>query len=287
MTCKSDDREGAKRRDAPRIGRQHTLLGPPMTITKLALIATAMVAAAIGVSACSTSTPAGQTTGGASKPASTSSSAPAGTPGADQGGSCQVNPATAPMRTAGPYEPVPEDGRISVALSGISSGIVTPGSAPTEVDVTLCNNSAVAYPKIGVVVVLEHCSCATVPSAMPKGTVERFDPATGGWTQLEHSVMGTGMDYLGTYSNVQELPKGKAVTLRYRIALDASMSEGKGGVSATAVVADSPPIQIGKADLPFKVSTGPTTPFNGPTPTPRQTVLPFAGLTYPTGASRW
>jgi hypothetical protein len=31
------------------------------------------------------------------------------------------------------------------------------------------------------------------------------------------------MDYLGGFSNMQELPKGKAVTLRYRIALDASM----------------------------------------------------------------
>jgi hypothetical protein len=54
------------------------------------------------------------------------------------------------------------------------------------------------------------------------------------------------MDYLGGFTDVQELPKGKAVTLRYRIALDAWMTEGKGGVEATAVMPD-PLVQIGKA----------------------------------------
>jgi hypothetical protein len=175
---------------------------------------------------------------------------------------------------------VPAADRVSVTLSGIASGVVTPGGAPIEVDVTLCNNSAVAYPKVGVVLVLQRCTCAP-GMGITQGTVERFDPATGDWTKMKYPAMGTGMDYVGTYPDVEALPKGRAVTYRYRITLDASMTDGKGGVSATAVDADGPPTQIGKADLPFTVSTGPTTPSNGPVPPSRQTVLPFAGLTHP------
>jgi hypothetical protein len=37
------------------------------------------------------------------------------------------------------------------------------------------------------------------------------------------------------------------------------------------------PIQLGKADLPFTVSTQPTNPSSAPSS--RQTVLPFTGLT--------
>ena len=85
------------------------------------------------------------------------------------------------------------------------------------------------------------------------------------------------MDYLGGINDVLELPKGKAVTLRYRVALDASMTDGNGAVEATAVIPD-PLVQIGKADLAFTVSKESTTPSN---PAPRQTVLPFTGLTYP------
>jgi hypothetical protein len=86
--------------------------------------------------------------------------------------------------------------------------------------------------------------------SIPKGTVERFDEATGGWIQMEHPAAGTGMDYLGAYSNVQELPRGKTVTLRYRVALDASMTSGEGGVEAVAVTPE-PLVQIGNADLAF------------------------------------
>jgi DNA-binding beta-propeller fold protein YncE len=143
--------------------------------------------------------------------------------------------------------------------------------------VTLCNNSPVDYPKAGVVLVLKRCSCATDMFGLPRGTIERFDPATGGWIKLEHPAITTGMDYLGTYSNVQELPKGKAVTLRYRVALAASMTDGKGGVEAT-VVTPGPLVQIGKADLPFTVSH--ESP-GAPPPASRQTVLPFTGLTFP------
>ena len=232
-----------------------------MKITKLALIAMAVTAT---VAACSKSTP-------QARPAAPTS-APAG--------GCQVNPETGPMPSTEPFHTAPESARVSVALSGITSGTVKPGSEPTEVDVTLCNNSTVSYPKVGVVLVLERCSCATSPIGLPAGTVERFDPATGNWIKLEHPVIGTGMDYLGTYTNTQDLPKGKAVTLRYRIALAASMTDGKGGVKAAVVVPDGM-TQIGKADLPFAVSTAPTTPPTGSTPTPQQTTLPFTGFDNP------
>ncbi len=67
-----------------------------------------------------------------------------------------------------------------------------------------------------------------LPIGLPDGTAERFDPATASWTKLQHPVIGTGMDYLGGFTDVQELPKGKAVTLQSRIALDAWMTEGNG-----------------------------------------------------------
>ena len=111
---------------------------------------------------------------------------------------------------------------------------------------------AVSYPEVGVTVVLEHCGCAPNPMLIPKGTVERFDPTAGSWIQMEHPVEGGGMDYLGGYANVQELPKGKSVT-SYRIALDASMNAGEGGVSATAVTPE-PLVQLGGAELPFTVT---------------------------------
>jgi hypothetical protein len=114
----------------------------------------------------------------------------------------------------------------------------------------VCNDSPVDYHKVGVVVVLTRYSCAITPIGLPEGTGERFDPATGRWVTMEHPVITTGMDYLGAFDDVQDLPKGKAVTLRYRVSLDASMIDGKGGVEATAVVPD-PLVQIGRADLPF------------------------------------
>ncbi|MCV7436628.1 NHL repeat-containing protein [Mycobacterium seoulense] len=233
-------------------------------LAKRILIATATIAATISLGACSTGGPhAGPITTTVGQP-----------------GRCEVNPSSAPVPSAEPFRPVPAVGRISVAVSGIASGIIRPGDPPAEVDVTLCNNSPVDYPKAGVVLVLERCSCATTPLGLPEGTVERFDPATGAWMKVQHPVITTGMDYLGTFSNVQELPRGKSVTLRYRVALAASMADGKGGVQATVVTPD-PLVQIGKADLPFTVSREPTTPSNGPAP--RQTVLPFTGLTYPNG----
>ena len=43
---------------------------------------------------------------------------------------------------------------------------------------TLCNNSPVDYPNVGVALVLTRCSCATDPTGLPVGTAERFDAAT-------------------------------------------------------------------------------------------------------------
>jgi sugar lactone lactonase YvrE len=232
------------------------------------MLRTMMVA--LTIAGCSTSSP----TAG---PATTVSSQAAG-----PGGSCAVNPATEPMPTVERFDPVPEAGRISVALSGIPSGVVKPGSPPTEVEVTLCNDSAVSYPKVGVVLVLGHCTCAPGGARMARGTVERFDPATGAWIQSDATSEGTGADYLLGFTNVQELPKGKSVTLRYRIALDAKMTSGQGGVSATVVVPDTLAV-IGEADLPFAVSTDPAIPSNAPTPTPRQSTLPLKGFSGASG----
>ena len=252
---------------------------PHQRLMKRALIATATIAAMVSIAACSTSTPnAGPTTTAVSKPASTSSS----TPAVGQATSCGVNPSSAPVPTAEKYDPVSPDGRIAVSLSGIPSGTIKPGDQPTDVEVTLCNNSPVDYPKVGVVFVLTQCSCSLYPSGLPQGTADRFDPATGRWIPLGHPVITTGADYLDGFSDVQELSKGKQVTLKYRVALGASMTDGKGAVQATVVVPDDL-VQIGKADLPFTVSKQSTTPSNAPPA--RQTVLPFTGLTYPIGVA--
>jgi sugar lactone lactonase YvrE len=239
------------------------------TPAKRALIAAATIAATISLAACSTS---------ANDAAPTTTAASASAPTTSQASGCEVNPASAPLPTAERYDAAPADSRISVALSGIPSGTIKPGDPPAEVELTLCNNSPVDYPKVGVVVVLTQCTCATTPIGLPKGTADRFDPATGNWIPVKHPVTTTGADYLGAFSDVLDLPKGKTVTLRYRVALDGSMTDGKGGVEATVVVPDSL-VQIGKAHLPFTVSKESTAPPNGPRPT----VLPFEGLGRPGG----
>ena len=235
------------------------------------LVLSATIAATIALTGCSTSQP---------QPAPTSPT----TAVATQGGECTVNPKTEPVPAAEVYRPVPADARISVNVSGVPSGTVQPGDPPAEFDVTLCNNSPVDYPSIGVVTVLTRCSCATSPMGLPVGTIERFDPTSNGWVRIKHPVITTGMDYLGGFTDVQPLPKGKTVTLRYRVSLDPSMTAGKGSVETTVVVPD-PLIEIGKADLPFTVlkdSPKETpSPGNPPAPSARQSVVPFTGLTYP------
>jgi hypothetical protein len=168
---------------------------------------------------------------------------------------CTLNPATSPVPKPAGFRWVPKADEISVTMSGIPSGRVQPGAAPTEVEVTLCNDSPVDYPSVGVVVVLDHCDCASGGAQITVGTVEFMDPVTGVWTQLPHPSAGTGMDFLLTATNIQALPRGAVVTLHYRLALDRSMDDVRGsGVSATAVMPDGPN-PIGGAGLSFTVSS--------------------------------
>jgi DNA-binding beta-propeller fold protein YncE len=203
-----------------------------------------------------------------------------------QGAGCDVNPKTEPMPTAEEYRPVPADARISVTMSGIPSGTIKPGDPPAEVDVTLCNDSPVDYPAVGLTTVLTKCSCATSPMGLPQGRIERFEAASGNWVPLKHPVITTGMDFLGGFTDVQPLPKGRTVTLRYRFTLDPSMTAGKGSLETIAVEPDQL-VEIGKADLPFTVlkdSPKETpAPSSSPAATDRQSVVPFTGLTYPDG----
>jgi hypothetical protein len=213
-----------------------------MTTTKFTLIAAVTIVATVGLTACSTSTTdSGQEPTAATTPAATD---------------CAVNPADRPVPTVEIYDAVSKADQLDVSITGIPSGTVTPGAAPVEFEVKLCNPSPVSYPSVGVVVVLENCSC--VPEGIPiaRGTIDYFDPATGNWIALEHPSAGTGTDFMGAYENVQEFPKGKSVTLRYRLALDPSMTNGEGGVAAYAMNADGSLNQLGTARLPFNVRTG-------------------------------
>jgi hypothetical protein len=180
--------------------------------------------------------------------------APTAAPTAQPAGDCAVSPENWPVPHDEPYGFVPEEYRLSVAMSGIASGTVTPGAPPTEVEVTLCNDTPVDYPSVGVGLVLDNCSCAPVPG-IAKGTVERYDAAAGSWVPVQNPAAGLGMDHLGQFADLGGFPKGRAVTLRYRVALDAAMTDGEGGISATAVTADGSLIQIGDARLPFTVTT--------------------------------
>ena len=242
-----------------------------LSISRRTLIAT--VAATFALAGCSTNdqpaAPASPTTATVAK-----------------GDECAVNPKTEPMPAAEEYRPVPADARISVTMSGLPSGTVKPGDPPAEVDVTLCNNSPVDYPAVGLTTVLTKCSCAINPVGLPEGGVERFDATSNTWVPLKNAVITTGMDFLGGFSDVQPLPKGRTVTIRYRFTLDPSMTAGKGSLESIAVVPDAL-VEIGKADLPFTVLKD--SPKETPTPTSplvvsdRQSVLPFTGLTYPDG----
>jgi hypothetical protein len=135
-----------------------------MKTSKLVQMAIASVAATIALVGCSTSEP-------HSAPNTSNTAAGA------QGG-CQINSASAPMPAAEKFGPVPAEARITVTMTGIPSGTVKPGDPPAEVEVTLCNNSPVDYPAVGVVFAITQCSCATYPSGLPIGTGERFDTAT-------------------------------------------------------------------------------------------------------------
>ena len=237
-------------------------VSPTSRFAKLALIAAATLATAAAVPACSkpaeVAPPTATSAVGVAAPTATTTvevPGPSTPQTAEQAADCGTNADTAPVPTAEPYATVPEADQVSVAVVGIASGEVTL-SQPSEIDVTVCNDSPVSYPQVGLVVALEHCSCATNPLQIPSGTVEYLDADTGNWVALPHPVEGGGMDHLNQFTNVQELPKGRAVTVRYRITLDASMTDGDGGVAATVVTADGSLNQIGTARLPFAVLAG-------------------------------
>ena len=208
----------------------------------------------LALAACAPSTPAAAP----SAPATTtspvltttaSSAKPTATQAADTGG-CKVNPANDPVPTADPYEWVPKQDTVQVGLSGVPSGAVRVTGAPVEVDLTVCNNSPVAYPQVGFVFALDHCSCGSKPNGIANGTVQTY--SRGQWVTVPNAHTGLGMDYLGVFTNQQPLPKGKAVTVRYRFNYDPSMTSGKGGVIGAVVTPDGPHV-LGDATLSFTV----------------------------------
>ncbi|MGW4211623.1 hypothetical protein ACWEIJ_26765 [Lentzea sp. NPDC004789] len=163
---------------------------------------------------------------------------------------CAVNPADLPVPPADPYTTLPGKYGVQIKIAGAPE-VVKVGK-PVEVEVTLCNNSPVAYPEVGLVFAIDRCSCAGGPVYISRGTVARFDTASGSWIDLKQPVMGTGMDYLSQFTNRQPLPKGKKVTVRYRFTFDQSMGEGDGDVVA-AVVTTAGPMKISEVRAPFKV----------------------------------
>lgn len=203
---------------------------------------------------CSTATPLAApapivTSTSSSSAAPTSSSGPVDKPRAMaekpvvkqpvvQQSECAVNPADAPVPPADPYSTLPAKYGVQIKIAG-TPNVVKVGK-PVEVGVTLCNNSPVAYPEVGVVFGIARCTCAGEPLYISRGTAQRFDDASGSWIDLEHPALGTGMDYISMFSNRQPLPKGKTVTVRYRFTLDRSMGEGDGGIVAAAVMTDGP-----------------------------------------------
>ncbi|MCS7479951.1 hypothetical protein ACFFQW_44960 [Umezawaea endophytica] len=163
---------------------------------------------------------------------------------------CAVDPADVAVPPADPYTTLPARYGVQVAIAGVPD-LVEVGK-PVEVEVTLCNNSPVAYPEVGVVFGMARCTCAGEPSQISRGTAQRFDAASGAWVELDHPALGTGMDHLSLYSNRQPLAKGQTVSVRYRFTLDRSMGEGEGGVVATAVMANGP-TKISEGSASFAV----------------------------------
>jgi hypothetical protein len=163
---------------------------------------------------------------------------------------CAVNPADAPVPPASPYTTLPARYGVQLKIAG-APAVVKVGK-PVEVEVTLCNNSPVAYPEVGVVFAIARCSCAGDPSYISRGTAAWFDTASGSWIDLKQPAMGTGMDYLSQFSKRQPLPKGKTVTVRYRFTFDQSTGQGDGGVVAAAVTTDGP-MKISESRASFAV----------------------------------
>lgn len=168
--------------------------------------------------------------------------------------SCPVSPKTVALPSVGELSYVPLADQVQVRIGGLpANSKLVAGGRPVEFTVTICNNSPVNYPSIAPAVLADHCSCAPPGPSMPHGTLERFDPASGTWHQLDEFAVGTGMDYLATTQPATPLPKGREITYRYRIAFAADLSAGQGGISATAVGLPKD-FQAGSADLPLLVT---------------------------------
>jgi hypothetical protein len=179
---------------------------------------------------------------------------PSPTPTSTPAPSCPVAPTTVSLPHVDELQSVPVADRVRVRIGGLpANSRLVAGGKPVEFTVTVCNNSPVNYPSIAPAVVSDRCECAPGPVYIPKGTLERFYPATGTWHTADEFSMGTGMDYLMVAEPVTPLPKGKEITYRYRIAYAAGMTAGQGGISATAVGLPNH-IQAGVADLPLAVT---------------------------------
>lgn len=236
-----------------------------MTFSRTAAVC---AAAALVVAGCSgggesssdtvTVTAPATSTGAASEPATTSATAGAQTTSGTAGpndpvaSECSANAESTPVPSVEPFGSVPDYAEVTVTLTGLLAGTITPGAAASEVDVTLCNETPVDYPAVGVVLVLTNCTCTTHPMGLPVGSIDRYDATTDSWVALPQPVIGGGMDYLGTFTDVQPLPKGAQVTVKYRVSLDASMTDGDGGLEAAAVMPD-PLVKIGGDEMQFAV----------------------------------
>lgn len=223
------------------------------------IVATAAGIGLLAIAGCSSTPPAPiplPATSTAAAPTTTAAAKPAATPIAKPPAeaACPTSPESAPVPVVEAYREVPAASQVSIKVNGLApNSTVVAGAKPVEFSVTVCNSSPVAYPKVGLVAALSKCTCAAdSPLALPEGTMERFDEATKAWQALPHPVMGTGADYLGTGSDLGALPKGKAVTMRFRTSLAATMKAGTGGITIAAA-GEPGPYKIGKFEVPFTV----------------------------------
>jgi hypothetical protein len=232
---------------------KRALIAAPIVGIGIAALAACSPSATTPVAAPTTTTPSVLTTTAPSAPApTTTSTTPAtnATPAADNG--CKVNPATAAMPTADPYMAVPKADQVQVSIGSVPATVRVAG-APVEIDVTVCNNSPVAYPQAAFVFALDRGTSAPGELHIPDGTVQRFD--NGQWVTQQYPHVSNDVGYLGQFADAQPLPKGKAVTIRYRITYAANNVNGTGSVVAAVVTpkADAP-LVLGTAKAAYTVA---------------------------------
>jgi hypothetical protein len=223
---------------------KRALIAAPIVGIGIAALAACSPSATTPAAAPTTTTPSVLTTTAPSAPAPTSA-----TPVADNG--CKVNPATAAMPTAEPHQPVPKADQVQVSIGSVPATVRVAG-APVEIDVTVCNNSPVAYPQAAFVFALDRGTSAPGELHIPDGTVQRYD--NGQWVTQQFPHVSNDVGYLGHFFDAQPLPKGKAVTIRYRITYAANNGDGTGSVIAAVVTpkADAP-LVLGTAKASYTV----------------------------------